>query len=257
VDWSAGQYERTAAQLLPAARATVEQAAPSAGERALDLGCGTGNAALLAAERGARVTGVDPAERLLGVAGERASARGLDVDLVRAEAGSLPLEDESTELVMSVFGVIFAPDARAAAAEIARVTTPEARIVLAAWIPGGALFDVMRLRREAIASATGAPPGAPPFGWHDADALGGLFAAHGFSLEMHEKSLAFIGTSPEQFAKAEFRDHPMWIQARSALEPRQWEALRERAVGTLELANEDPAGFQITSRYILATLRRG
>ncbi|HKN93646.1 MAG TPA: class I SAM-dependent methyltransferase, partial [Thermoleophilaceae bacterium] len=60
-DWGLGTYERTAEQLMPAAQAVVASAAPAAGERVVDVGCGTGNAALIAAERGARVTGVDPA----------------------------------------------------------------------------------------------------------------------------------------------------------------------------------------------------
>ena len=56
LDWSLGRYEHTAEQLLPAARAVVEHAAPAKGQHVVDIGCGTGNAALLAAERGARVT---------------------------------------------------------------------------------------------------------------------------------------------------------------------------------------------------------
>jgi len=61
LDWSIGNYEHTADQLMPAARLVVDRAAPAPGERVVDVGCGTGNAALLAAARGARVTGVDPA----------------------------------------------------------------------------------------------------------------------------------------------------------------------------------------------------
>jgi ubiquinone/menaquinone biosynthesis C-methylase UbiE len=72
VDWNAGNYERTADELEPVARAVVEQAEPLSGERVLDLACGTGNAALLATSRGARVVGVDSAPRLLSVARERA-----------------------------------------------------------------------------------------------------------------------------------------------------------------------------------------
>src|SRR5436305_15136046 len=111
LDWSLGRYERTAGQLLPAARLVVERAAPAAGDRVVDVGCGTGNAALLAAERGARVTGVDPATRLLEVARERAAARGLDADFATGDAAHLPVGDGEADVVLSVFGVIFAPDA--------------------------------------------------------------------------------------------------------------------------------------------------
>ena len=79
LDWSVGHYESTADQLLPAAGVVVRSAALRTGERVLDLGCGTGNAALLAAEHSSRVTGVDPAERLLEVARARAAAEHKNV----------------------------------------------------------------------------------------------------------------------------------------------------------------------------------
>src|SRR4051794_39954624 len=102
-DWGLGRYEDTAARLEPAARVVVESAAPEAGERLVDVGCGTGNAALLAAERGARVTGVDPAARLLDVARERAAARGLTATFARGDAAALPLGDGEADVVLSVF----------------------------------------------------------------------------------------------------------------------------------------------------------
>lgn len=64
MDWGLGRYERTAEQLHPAAQTAVDACGPIEGAGVLDLGCGSGNAALIAAERGGRVTGVDPAERL-------------------------------------------------------------------------------------------------------------------------------------------------------------------------------------------------
>src|SRR4051794_13197189 len=128
-DWGLGRYEDTAGRLEPAARAVVERIAPAAGEAVVDVGCGTGNAALLAAERGARVTGIDPAPRLLEVARQAAAARGLDATFALGHAAALPLADGDADAVVSVFGVIFAPDPRAAAAEMARVTAPGGRIV--------------------------------------------------------------------------------------------------------------------------------
>src|SRR5919199_6366535 len=101
LDWGLGRYEDTAARLEPAARAVVERAAPAAGEHVLDVGCGTGNAALLAAARGARVTGVDPAPRLLDVAREEAAARGLDATFTAGEAAALPLGDGEADVVLS------------------------------------------------------------------------------------------------------------------------------------------------------------
>src|SRR5215217_3635803 len=124
-DWGVGRYEDTAAQLEPAARVVVDYAAPTAGEHVVDVGCGTGNAALLAAERGARVTGVDPSARLLEVASERAVARDLKAQFVEGEAAGLPIADGDADVVLSVFGVIFASDPRGAVAEMVRVTAPE------------------------------------------------------------------------------------------------------------------------------------
>jgi SAM-dependent methyltransferase len=256
VDWSVGNYERTAEQLLPAAEALVGLAAPQEGERVLDVGCGTGNAALLAAARGARVTGVDPAARLLDVARSRAAAQGLEADFVAGEASSLPLGDGEADVLLSVFGVIFAPDVAAAAAEMARVCAPSGRIVLTAWIPDGAISRMARLSREAVTLALGSPPSGPPFPWHERDALAGLLEPHGFSVSIEERSISFTGESPAQYLDAE-AGHPLAVAARAVLEPRgEGEALRERMLKVLEEGNEDPEAFRVTSRYVIAAARR-
>jgi SAM-dependent methyltransferase len=253
-DWSLGRYEHTAAQLLDAARAVVDRADPAPGEAVLDVGCGTGNAALLAAERGARVTGVDPAARLLEVARKQAAARGLDAAFVAGEAAALPVADGAVDVVLSVFGVIFATDAEAAAREIARVTAPGGRVALSAWIPDAAMTRAVRVVREAIARALGTPFGPPPFAWHEAGALGGLFAPYGFDVTVDEHTLAFPGPSPEAFLDAELANHPLWLAGRSVLEPRgELEAVRGQALAVLRDANEDPAAFRVTSRYVVAS----
>jgi SAM-dependent methyltransferase len=256
MDWSLGRYEHTAAQLLPAARVVVERAAPAAGEHVVDVGCGTGNAALLAAARGARVTGVDPALRLLEVAREQAAAQGLEATFVAGEAAALPLPDGAADVVLSVFGVIFAPDASGAAAELARVTAPGGRIVLAAWMPGGAISDAARAGREAVRQAVGAPAGPPPFAWHDRDALAGLFAPYGFEVDVAGERLAFTAASPRAYLDAESA-HPLAVAGRAVLEPRgEGAALRDRMLAIYEAGNEDPDAFRVTSRYVVATARR-
>jgi SAM-dependent methyltransferase len=203
------------------------------------------------------VTGVDPAPRLLQLAREQAAARGLDATFALGDAGSMPLEDGVADVVLSVFGVIFAPDAHAAAAEIVRVTRSAGRIVLSAWVPEGAIHDAVRAAQEAVRSAVGAPAGPPPFAWHDRSALCELFAPYGFEVAVEEQRLSFTANSTREYLNAESANHPLAVAGRAILEPRgEADALRDRMLATYEAANEDPEGFRVTSRYIVAAARR-
>lgn len=242
MDWGVGRYEHIAASLLPAAAAVVDRANPRRGEHVLDLGCGTGNAALMAAERGARVTGVDPAERLLELAGAEAASRGLKAAFVEGDAASIPLVRGCVDVVVSCFGVIFAPGAAEAAEEIARVAGPRGRIVLSAWIPGGPLGAVMRVGRK------DAQPGSAPFPWHEQGALERLFGTHGFDVELEQHGLAFTAESPRDFFDREVDPHPLWAGDAAA---------RDRALEILTAENEDPDGFLATSSYVVVTALRG
>jgi SAM-dependent methyltransferase len=257
VEWGAGRYELIAEQLLPAAEVVVDVADPVAGETFVDVGCGTGNAALLVAERGASVIGVDPAERLLEVAAAAAEERDLDAEFVTGEAASMPISNAEADAVVSVFGVIFAPDPAAAAAEIDRVTAPAGRIVLAAWIPGGPISDAIRLSRQTLAEIRGDPPPSPPFAWHEAGTLSRLFEPHGFSLSLTEHALAFGAPSVDEFMRIEGENHPLAIAARPILEEAgRADEVREAMRQIYEEGNEDPSAFRITSRYVVAELTR-
>ncbi|MGH3247236.1 MAG: class I SAM-dependent methyltransferase, partial [Trebonia sp.] len=108
--WGQGDYPLMAERLEPAALAVVEAAGVRAGERVLDVAAGTGNAALLAAARGGRVVGVDFEPALLAVAARRARERGLAVRWLTGDAGALPVAGESADVVVSVFGVMYAGD---------------------------------------------------------------------------------------------------------------------------------------------------
>jgi len=257
IDWGMGRYERTAEQLLPAARLVVDRAAPGPGERVVDLGCGTGNAALLCAARGARVTGVDPAARLLEVAREQAAHSKLEAEFAPGDAAAIPVGDGEADVLVSVFAVIFAPDAEAAAAEMARVTAPSGRIVLSAWIPDGAISKTARLAREAITKALDIPPGPPPFAWHEHDALAGLLGPHGFDVSLEEHTIAFTGGSAREYLLAESDNHPMALAGRAVLEARgESDALFQRMLEVCEAENEDPDAFRVTSRYVIAAAER-
>jgi SAM-dependent methyltransferase len=257
VDWGVGQYERIALQLLPASVTAVDRAALREGERVVDVGCGTGNAALLAAERGATVIGIDPAQRLLDVGTTAANDRGLDAKFLLGEAADIPLEDDAADVVISVFGVIFSPDPAAAAAEIDRVTAADGRVLLAAWVPGGPISDAVRLNRETMAEITGQPPPSPPFAWHELDAVSGLFEPHGFSASLSEHSLSFGAPTIDEFMRIEGENHPLAIAARPVLEEAgRADEVREGMRRIYEAGNEDEDGFRITSRYVVAELKR-
>jgi len=257
LDWSVGRYETTAAQLLPAAQVVVRSAALRAGERVLDLGCGTGNAALLAAEHGVQVTGVDPAERLLEVARSRAAAERKDLSFLHGDAATLPVKNAGVDVVLSVFAVIFAGDPAAAAAEVSRVLPRQGRFVLSAWIPAGAMSRMTALAADTVRQATGAPPPPAPFAWHDPGALTTLFAPYGFRVDVEHHSLAYTAPSARQFLETESRNHPFAVTGFGILERLgQADALRARALEVLEDGNEDPNGFRVTSPYIVAIVRR-
>jgi SAM-dependent methyltransferase len=257
MEWGRGRYERIAEQLLPAAQLVVERAGIRPGERVVDVGCGTGNAALLAAERGALVTGVDPAQRLLDVAAATAAERRLDASFVLGEAADIPLEEDSADVVLSVFGAIFAPDPEAAAAEIDRVTTPNGRVLLVAWIPGGPISDAVRLARQTVAEIQGQSPPPAPFPWHELESISGLFERHGFAATLTEHNISFGAPSIDEFMRIEGENHPLAIAAQPVLEGAgRAEEVREGMRRIYEEGNEDPNAFRLTSRYVVVELRR-
>jgi len=248
VDWSAGEYERTAAELEPAARHVVELADPAPGERVLDVACGTGNAALLAARAGARVTGVDSAERLITVARARAAAEGADAEFVVGDALALPFDDGTFDVVVSVFGVIFVADPARGIAEIVRVLVPGGRALLSVWVPAGPMDAMLGVLNRGIVAA--GAPGRPRFAWSDPEAVGALAAPHGASVEADDAELAVEGSSPEDYFAIAESHHPMSVAGRPLLERAgTYPALRQEAIAVLRAGNEAPGAFRVRSPY--------
>jgi hypothetical protein len=111
------------------------------------------------------------------------------------------------------------------------------------------------MSREAVAAALGAPPSAAPFPWHERDELAELFSPHGFDVATEEHRISFGARSAREFVEAEAANHPLAVASRAVLEPRgETSALNERIVAMYEEANEDPDGFRVTSRYVVATI---
>lgn len=252
-DWGAGEYERTAAELEPAARHVVALAEITEGETVLDVACGTGNAALLAAAAGARVTGLDAAERLIEVA--RSRTGGDRVDFVVGDALELPFPDGDFDVVLSVFGIIFVPDAARGIGEVARVLRPDGRALLAVWMPQGPIHRMVGALARGVAAAGG--PERPPFAWHDPEAVAPLAARAGMALRVEDAGLVIEGESPEAYFAAAERFHPMSVAMRSLLERSgRYPEVRAEALAELRAGNEDPGGFRITSPYRVLVLER-
>ena len=134
--WGKGDYELRERAYEPIHERLIERIAPRPGERLLDVGCGLGEVAVRAARAGAEVTAIDLSPEMI----ERAGRRPEPVDWQVGDCQALPFEDDSFDVVVSSFGVIFAPDPGRAAAELSRVC--RGRLALTAWMasPGRELW---------------------------------------------------------------------------------------------------------------------
>ena len=255
IDWDAGNYEATAAELAPVAEIVVDRSGLAAGDDVVDVACGTGNAALLAAARGAHVVGVDAAPRLLAVARTRATALALDIDWREGDLLALPVDTDAADTVISVFGVIFAPDPAAALAELARILRPGGAACISAWVPAGPIDAMLAAAGRVMARVAPAPP--PRFAWSDPDTLRPLARDCGLSLvDTHPGHLAIRAASPEVYVDAG-SEHPMSLAVRPALERAGLaEQARAAMIAVLRDANEDPSTFLAHSPYVIHTLRR-
>jgi ubiquinone/menaquinone biosynthesis C-methylase UbiE len=170
--WSQGDFHEIARLNIVMAEAMCDAGDLRAGERVLDVGCGSGTAALVAARRYCQVTGIDYVTSLLDRARMRAAAESLEAEFLEADAQHLPFEDNIFDAVLSVYGVQFAPDQQRAARELVRVTSPGGRIILASPLPHGWSGDFFTVH----ARHNPPPPGThSPLRWGTTDGLADLF----------------------------------------------------------------------------------
>jgi SAM-dependent methyltransferase len=179
--WEKGDFTRIAASMRESGEALVRDIGVTPGMRVLDLGSGDGTTAVPAARLGADVLGVDIASNLVAAGNARAEALGLgNLTFQEGDATDLSeLEDESFDLVVSIFGAMFAPRPYDVAKEIVRVTRPGGRIVMGNWIPGDPTLVAQILKISATYSPPPPPDFVSPMTWGVEDEVAARFTAAG------------------------------------------------------------------------------
>ena len=183
--WEKGDFTQIAACMRESGEALVASLGVGPGMRVLDLGCGDGTTALPSAARGADVLGVDIAANLVAAGNARAATAGLDnLRFEEGDASALTnLAGNDFDLVVSIFGAMFAPHPFDVAAEMVRVTRPGGRIIMGNWIPGDPTFIAQVLK---ISAAYTPPPPegfVSPVTWGQEAHVVERFTAAGISAE--------------------------------------------------------------------------
>jgi SAM-dependent methyltransferase len=210
--WEKGDFTRIAESMRESGEALVEKLGVSEGLKVLDLGCGDGTTAVPAARLGADVLGVDIASNLVEAGNARAQSLGLtNLRFQEGDASDLnDLGDDSFDLVISIFGAMFAPRPFDVAKEMVRVTRPGGRIVMGNWIPNDPTLVAQILK---ISSSYSPPPPegfVSPMTWGVEDNVIERFAGAGvpeekISFERDTYTFNFPGTPSELLA--EFRTY--------------------------------------------------
>ena len=252
--WSTGDFPDIARHIESAAAHVVAAADVRAGQDVLDVATGTGNVAILAAERGAKVTGLDLTPELFEAARRRASEANVDCEWVEGDAEELPFPDDSFDRVLSTFGTMFAPRHDRAAAELVRVARPGGTIAVAAWTPEGGNGQMFKV----VASYMPPPPPdlKPATLWGTEHHMRDLFESHGVRLHFERDNVIFESGSPEEWLEYNERVLGPMVLAKAALEPQgKWDALRADLLNMYRDLNLDNAGFRVKGEYLVTVGR--
>ncbi len=196
--WASGDFAVIGATLQIVGELLNEAADVRARHKVLDVAAGNGNASLAAARRFASVTSTDYVPALLERGRRRAEAEGFaNITFEVADVEALPYADASFDVVLSTFGVMFAPDHRRASAELMRVCSPGGRIGLASWTPAGFLGQLLRLVGRYVAP----PPGVQsPLLWGTDAHIRDLFP-EAAKIDQTTRMFAFRYRSPEHWVE--------------------------------------------------------
>jgi len=261
--WEKGDFTRIAEAMRDSGEALVATLDVTPGLDVLDLGCGDGTTAVPEAQLGANVLGVDIAENLVAAGNARAEQFGLaNLRFQWGDATDLKdLADNSFDLVVSIFGAMFAPRPFDVAKEVVRVTRPGGRIVMGNWIPNDPTF-VAQLLRVSMAYSPPPPEGfVSPMTWGIEENVVERFGAAGIPAEniTCERTIFLFETSrtPSEYL-ADFRDYygpTMNAYAAAAADGREAELHAElEALVNEHNTAESGAGTRIEAAYLRVTV---
>ena len=242
--WMSGDYGTFAKYLEPGAMEFLARLDVQPGTRMLDVACGAGQTSVPAARAGARVTGVDIATNSIEQARARAREEGLDVRFDEGDAEMLPYEDASFDLVVSLFGAMFAPRPEQVASELVRVCRPGGRIVMGNWTPEGFVGQMFKV----IGKHVPPPPLMPsPLLWGAEATVRERLRDGVAELRLTKRQYPFYYPFPPSEVVEHFRTYygPM-NRAFSALDDARRDALRRDLEQLWTEHNSDTDG---TTRY--------
>ena len=215
VTWSSGDYGKIAWITQPLSEILADALEIRPGSDVLDVATGTGHAALAAARRFARVTGVDYVPALLDVARNRAAAEGLDVTFVEGDAENLPVPDERFDYVVSTIGAMFAPDQEKTASELLRAARPGGTIGMVNWRPEGFIGELFRTIAKHVPPPEGLKPAAL---WGSEERVRELFGDSVAEVNFKDGAIRMSFLSSEHFADFFIENYGPTLKASEALE---------------------------------------
>ncbi|HEX4949531.1 MAG TPA: class I SAM-dependent methyltransferase [Blastocatellia bacterium] len=185
--WTSGDFDKIAQIIEPGAVEFMQRLALTPGMRVLDVACGTGNLSFPAARAGAIVTGLDIAPNLLATARARAMAEGVKIQFDDGDAEQLPYANASFDVVVTMFGAMFAPRPDVTAAELRRVCRPGGLIAMANWTPSGFIGQMFKT----TAAHVPPPPIPSPLLWGDEATVRARLKGEGDDLRMTRRKISF------------------------------------------------------------------
>ena len=251
--WASGNYAVVGTTLQIVGEQLAEACDVQWDERVLDVAAGNGNATLAAARRGAAVTSTDYVESLLAQGAARAQAEGLSVRFEPADAEALPYADGAFDVVLSTFGVMFAPDQPRAAAELARVCRAGGRIGMANWTPEGFIGQLFKTLGKHVPP----PPGVhSPARWGVEATLRTLFGESIDNLAIKRRMFNFRYRSPAHFIEVFRTWYGPVHKAFAALPAAGADALNADLTALLVSCNRAKESLVVPSEYLEVVLTR-